>query len=142
MRIVFFVLLIAPLLTFAQPGKLPKFKEKKSEIIFLRKVEDALRTHDADEMMMYIEPEYKRQQHDEFLEGRTLQFLSELFFCPNVAFNQITVAHLMACRQNGSDPNLLEAEFYISSSSVNCTITVTVVKHAETRVFSLVGAMG
>lgn len=142
MRILLSLFFILPVLSFAQPGKLPKFKEKKSEIIFLRKVENALRTHDADEMMMYIEPDYKRQQHDEFLEGRTLQFLSELFFCPNVAFNQITLAHLMACTQNGSDPNLYEAEFYISSTAVNCTISVTVIKHPETGVFSLVGAMG
>ena len=73
---------------------LSKIKESAPETIFLRKVESAVRTHDADLLLTFMLPDYTRTQHDEFLAGNTVQFLNE-FFCSTIPFNEITAVSLV-----------------------------------------------
>lgn len=140
--IILFAFITAPLLSFSQDEKPMKFKKKAPEYIFLKKVEAALITHDADVMMTYIEPEYKRMQHDEFLAGRTLQFLTELFWCEGVRFNEITNAQLMRYAAQPDDKNKYEIRFMLQSNAVTCYCIVYMQRNSETGVFGLYGAMG
>lgn len=47
---------------------------------FVSSFEKATLSHDSREIMLFMENGYVKEQHDQFLEGRTEQFLNE-FFC-------------------------------------------------------------
>lgn len=133
--------LLISFLTFAQDEKPMKLKEKSAEVIFLRKVELAVRAHDADQLMSYMQPDYKRSQHDEFLEGRTLQFLTE-FFCSEIPFDQIQTATLIRYTPLRDSKNQYEVVFYISNGIAACNSTFFMSKHPSTGVFSIFSAVG
>lgn len=48
--------------------------------LFIEKFKAAVTSHNPDEVMNLMDPDYKKEQHDAFLKGNTLQFLDE-FFC-------------------------------------------------------------
>lgn len=141
MKLALILLLALPFTILAQPDKPVKLKEKSDEVIFLRKVEQAVRAHDADQLMVYMEPGYKRSQHDEFLEGRTLQFLTE-FFCPAIPFDQITTVRLISYTSSKEDKNQYDVVFYISNGSSECNSTFFMTRHPGTGVFSIFSAVG
>src|SRR5687767_11288545 len=131
MKIRLTLFLLLPLIVHAQTEKTIKLNEKSAEVIFLRKVELAVRAHDADQLMTYMEPGYKRSQHDEFLEGRTLQFLTE-FFCANVPFNQISEARLISYSKSKESKNQYDVVFYVSNGKEACDCTFYMIKHPST----------
>ncbi len=135
-------LLFIPVMVFSQTEQPMKFKKKAPEVIFLREVESAIKTHDADKLMSYMEPGYKRSQHDEFLEGRTVQFLNEFLWCEGLIFNEIIDAHLIRYTQTKDDKNQYEVRFYLKSAKVECYANIYMVRHPETNVFSIFGAVG
>lgn len=47
---------------------------------FLDKFASAVTSHNAEEVMNLMDPDYRKEQHDAFLKGNTKQFLDE-FFC-------------------------------------------------------------
>ncbi|MBK9591175.1 MAG: hypothetical protein IPO32_06630 [Crocinitomicaceae bacterium] len=119
-----------------------KFKKKAPEVIFLREVESAIKTHDADKLMSYMEHNYKRSQHDEFLAGRTIQFLNEFLWCEGLIFNEIIDAQLIRYTQMKDDKNQYEVRFYLKSAKVECYANIYMVRHPETNVLSIFGAVG
>jgi hypothetical protein len=142
MKILFTILLFIPVLAMSQTEKPMKFKKKAPEVIFLREVESAIKTHDADKLMSYMEPNYKRSQHDEFLEGRTVQFLNEFLWCEGLLFNEIIDAQLIRYTQTEGDKNQYEVRFYLKSAAVECYANIYMVRHPETNVLSIFGAVG
>lgn len=124
----------------AQEEQPMKFKKKAPEYIFLKKVEDAVKAHDADAILFMMEPEYKRMQHDEFLAGRTLQFLTE-FFCYTIPFNDITFAQLISYKSTET-PGEYAVRMQIKSMSATCYSDFYMIKNENTGEFSLYGAMG
>ena len=141
MKTILVLLVLTPLFIHAQTEKAAKLNEKSAEVIFLRKVELAVRAHDADQLMMYMEPGYKRSQHDEFLEGRTLQFLTE-FFCSTIPFNEINTARLLNYSKSKSDKNQYEVVFFIASAKEECHSTFFLFRHPSTQVLSIFSAVG
>ncbi|MCB9223325.1 MAG: hypothetical protein R2780_09515 [Crocinitomicaceae bacterium] len=51
-------------------------------INYFNEFEQATETHNWDKVMQMIHPNYVKEQHDNFLEGRTDQFLNEFFGMP------------------------------------------------------------
>lgn len=51
--------------------------------VFANRVTKAANAHDASAMLMLMDPQYRKEQHDGMLEGRTEQFINE-FFCGNI----------------------------------------------------------
>lgn len=135
-------LLFIPVIALSQTEKPMKFKKKAPEVLFLKEVESAIKTHDADKLMSYMEPGYKRTQHDEFLEGRTVQFLNEFLWCEGLIFNEIIDAQLISYKQTEGDKNEYEVRFYLKSAAVECYANIFMVRHPETKVLSIFGAVG
>jgi len=119
-----------------------KIKEKTAETIFLRKVESAVRVHDADLLLSFMLPEYKRTQHDEFLEGRTLQFLSEFFWCPEKLFDQITGVTLISYKLQTGSKSDYDVVFHLKHTNTECDCSFGMRKDLNTNVFSIYGAVG
>jgi hypothetical protein len=135
------LLFLAPFFMLAQQEKPAKLNEKSAEVIFLRKVELAVRAHDADQLMSYVEPSYKRTQHDEFLEGRTLQFFTE-FFCSTIPFNEISTAQLINYTKSKTEKNQWDVVFFIANSKEECYSTFFLFRHPSTNVLSIFSAVG
>ena len=140
-----FLLIALLLISFTAESKstsINKIKEKAPETIFLRKVEEAVRVHDADLLLTYMLPEYKRTQHDEFLEGRTLQFLSEFFWCPEKSFDQISSVSLVSYKLQSGSKTDYDVVFHLKHSGSECDCNFGMRKDLNTNVFSIYGAGG
>jgi len=135
-------LMFVSLLAGAKPEMHAKIKENAPETIFLRKVESAVRTHDADLLLTFMLPDYKRTQHDEFLEGRTLQFLSEFFWCPEKSFDQISDVSLVSYKLQAGSKTDYEVVFHLKHVNTECDCSFGMRKDPATNVFSIYGAVG
>lgn len=135
-------LFLIPFVSSSQTEKPMKFNEKSPEVIFLRQVESAIKTNDADKLMSLMEPSYKRSQHDEFLEGNTTQFLNEFLWCEGLEFNDILDARLIRYTQTKADKNVYEVRFYLRGATLECYADIYMVRHAETKVLSIFGVVG
>lgn len=65
-----------------QTNKLPKNAKKT-----IKSFQKAVKKHEQEKVMKLLDANYVKEQHDQFLEGRTEQFLEELF-CGNSLTNQ------------------------------------------------------
>jgi hypothetical protein len=70
-----FIFSLALLVSFSAFSQSVSKKEAKS---FCQSFTNAIVAGDLNEAMKSIDPDYKKIQHDKFLEGRTDQFFSEL----------------------------------------------------------------
>src|SRR6478735_5059835 len=59
---------------------------------FVSSFEKATLSHDANQIMLFMENGYVKEQHDQFLEGRTEQFLNEFYCGNNVSSNTFECA--------------------------------------------------
>jgi uncharacterized FlgJ-related protein len=59
---------------------------------FASNFEKATLIHDANQIMLFMENGYVKEQHDQFLEGRTEQFLNEFYCGNNVSSNAFECA--------------------------------------------------
>lgn len=59
---------------------------------FVSDFEKATLSRDANQIMLFMENGYVKEQHDQFLEGRTDQFLNEFFCGNNVSSNAFECA--------------------------------------------------
>jgi hypothetical protein len=62
--------------------------------VYLDDFEEAVEDHDWNKVMGLIHPDYVKEQHDEFLDGRTDQFLKEFF---NASRNRIKKVDFIVC---------------------------------------------
>jgi len=144
MKIQFLLIILLSLLSLsinAHSVKKEKIKEKAAETKFLRQVESAVKVHDADQLMKFMEPSYKRTQHDEFLEGRTVQFLNE-FFCSVVIFNEITDARLIRYSLISGSKTEYEVEFFLKSAKKESNCIFYMHKNLTSKTFSIYSAVG
>ena len=137
-----FGLLFIPFTAESRSISISKIKEKAPETIFLRKVESAVRVHDADLLLSFMLPEYKRTQHDEFLDGRTLQFLSEFFWCPEKYFDQITGVTLVSYKLQTGSKTDYDVVFHLKHNNTECDCSFGMRKDNNTNVFSIYSAVG
>lgn len=138
----YIVLLIGlPLLLFGFTNNQAKLKEKADETIFLRRVESAIILHDADLLMSMMEKDYRRSQHDEFLEGRTMQFLNE-FFGAEIEFTDITRATLINYQLQKGSKTDYEVYFKLNSATAEVVSQFFMRKNTSTNTFALYGAVG
>lgn len=135
------VILFCLLFTGAAFSSPVKLKEKSAEVIFLRKVEIAVRAHDADQFLQYVEPVYKRTQHDEFLQGNTIQFLQE-FFCSLVPFNEIREARLVDYSLMQGSKTEYSVIFFIAGRDKETECTFFMSKNLSSGTFSIYSAVG
>lgn len=79
---------------------------------YLNELQKSILSHDQRQLMSFIDPLYIKDQHDEFLEGRTRQFLNELFYGNTVdgkefvgisfhSIKKIKIIHTVKERENG-----------------------------------------
>ncbi len=61
------------------------FDNKEVEL-FLKSFENSVQSHQKKQVLEFLDEDYKKSQHDEFLNGNTKQFLNELF-CGNLKNN-------------------------------------------------------
>lgn len=118
-----------------------KIKEKAPETKFLREVESAVVTHDADKLMLMMELDYKRSQHDEFLEGRTVQFLDE-FFGSEIPFNSIESAELINYRLQKGSKTEYDVVFRLSAGAKVVDSVFNMRKNVKTNTYAIYGAVG
>jgi hypothetical protein len=143
MKAVVVILFLGSFLVHGQPAMNPKYKQGAPETQFLLKVAEAARLHDADALLAYMEPAYKRAQHDEFLSGRTIQFLNEFFWCEeNILFTALTGVALVNYKLLPKSKTDYEVVFFISDGQKQCECTFGMKKNPGTNVFSIYGAVG
>jgi hypothetical protein len=123
------------------PGDLKKF---------LADFEKAALSHSEEKLMQTMDHHYKAEQHDQFLQGRTEQFLNE-FFCGNktdgkeeficLKYSEITAIKLKDITKNESGYNV---DYIVSgnSFSIKCSWTITVNTAGDILVYGLCGAVG
>lgn len=133
-----FVFILLAIIGF---GFTTKLKEKSDEVKFLRQVESAIKAHDADKLMEFMDPEYKRIQHDEFLAGNTTQFLNE-FFCSEIPFLQITDATLLDCLLIKGTKNEYTVTFEIKGNEITISCSFFMIKNMNTGEFTIYSAVG
>jgi hypothetical protein len=142
MKTLIFIFL-SSFLVHGQPAMNPKYKQGAPETRFLLKVAEAARLHDADALLSYMEPGYKRSQHDEFLEGRTIQFLNEFFWCEeNILFSDLINVALVNYKLQPKSKTDYDVIFFISDGKKQCECTFGMKKGAGTNVFTIYGAVG
>ena len=143
MKALLFFVLLCSFSGFAQPGLKARYKRGTPEAQFLLNVAEAARLHDADALLAYMDPGYKRTQHDEFLEGRTVQFLNEFFWCEeNIQFNDFTNVALVSYKLQPKSKTDYDVVFFISDGDQQCECTFGMKRDPKTKVFSIYGAVG
>jgi hypothetical protein len=101
-------------------------------------------------LMKTIDPEYKKEQHQKMLKGRTNQFINELF-CGNLnpgqgfrclKFKKITGITMVSSKRKNSGN--YDVEFEISGDGIKiiCNWVVKVRVLEGKKFFGLVGAVG
>ncbi|MBK8807829.1 MAG: hypothetical protein IPO21_14745 [Bacteroidales bacterium] len=118
--------------------------------IYLAEFEKAVVSHDATKIMQLMDKNYVKEQHDDFLKGRTTQFLNE-FFCGNIvnsnSFKCIKYDEIEGLQETNlvkeNDYYKVTCEVYSKKIRIktNCwVIKVTTINGK--RVYGLVGASG
>lgn len=117
---------------------------------FLSEFEKASLAHSKEMLLKSMDAHYKAEQHDNFLQGRTDQFLNE-FFCGNrtegkeeftcIKYSEITEIKLSDISKNESGYNIT----YLitgNSFSIKCNWTVTITIGGDLLIYGLCGAVG
>jgi len=80
----FFSILLLAFVSFSSAGQQPEKVKLEGDLkAFADRFSKAANSHDESAMLMLMDPQYRKEQHDGMLEGRTEQFINE-FFCGNV----------------------------------------------------------
>lgn len=84
-NLIILMLLVLPFSGFGKcdlPEEAEQLKCSKPIKTYVKAFTKAVNDHDQKAIMRLLHPEYVAQQHDDFLEGRTMQFISELLMTP------------------------------------------------------------
>jgi len=118
--------------------------------VYLNNVEKTALSHDAQGFMQLLDANYVREQHDHFLNGRTEQFLNELF-CGNevdkegyqcLNFNEINHIQQLKIVKNGQDS--FRAYYRVSDKehTVEVDWYIHIFNAEEGQKIGLIGAVG
>ena len=127
-----------------------KFKISRELNQFLLDFETTAKSHSKNGMLNLMDKEYKQEQHDEMLEGRTVQFLNEFFAGRQtndkgfkvLDFETVTTLDFISINQ--TDEDTFEV-FYIVKTpeyQINCHWQIKLRSINGKKVFGLVGASG
>lgn len=132
-------------------------KTTYAEIEFFKGVEDfladfkkAVLKKKAEDVLTFFDLTYKTEQHDNFLGGRTEQFLNEFFRGQRLGgkgFANIQFADIkdLECLEvNVKDEDFCEVSYLVitKKEKVQCSWSVTQRKDMGKTIFGLVGAVG
>jgi len=126
-----------------------KYKIPKNLSVFLSSFEQSVTSHNQNKVLSYMDNAYKKEQHDEMLEGRTEQFLNEFFSGTNVdgsgfvlvKFSLIRGIYFTSIQQTETGYTV----YYTVKTkdvTVDCNWEISVTKTEDGTVFGLVGAFG
>jgi len=116
---------------------------------FLFDFEKAVKDQNTEKILSLMDKEYLTEQHDNFLEGRTSQFLNE-FFCGELTngrgfkclkFNELKNASKISIIQN-LDSYVVMYEVSDAKDSIIASWTISVREIKGKIVYGFVGAMG
>lgn len=113
---------------------------------FLTGFEKAVLKHNASEIMSFMDESYVKEQHDEFLAGRTDQFLNE-FFCGTTlktndfkCLNYDSILNLKLINVVQTDDSNYKVFYNISNKHI--TISAAFILLNNNNTFGFVGAYG
>jgi len=125
------------------------YKIPKELSVFLSSFEQSVTSHNSVNILLHMDKAYKKEQHDDMLEGRTEQFLNEFFSGSNVngsgfvsvKFNSIKSIHFVSIQKNETGYTVYYT-VETKDAIVDCSWEISV-KITETEtVYGLVGAVG
>jgi hypothetical protein len=127
-----------------------KYKLPKELDVYLSDFENTVKTHNQSQVLNFMDPDYIREQLDNFLDGRTEQFLNEFFcgmktddsefFCPE--FDDITGFAFEDLEK--TDDGMYRVVYIITTDteSVRCDWGIMVIPTGVKYHYGLVGASG
>lgn len=117
---------------------------------FLESFESAVESHDSDQIMSHMDPDYVKEQHDNFLGGRTDQFINEFFggYKKNtkefktVPYREIKKLKLLNLVHDGD--NFYTVSYLVKAKGlkVTCEWSVKIRFNGGNTAFGMVGAVG
>ncbi|MCF6366360.1 MAG: hypothetical protein L3J35_09170 [Bacteroidales bacterium] len=127
-----------------------KYKISKELNQFLLDFESAARNHKKGAMLNLLDKDYKKEQHDEMLEGRTNQFLNEFFAgyliseskFKSPGFESIISLNFVSIKQ--IDENSFDVSYIIKSKDFELVREWEIIIRNVNgkQVYGLVGAFG
>ncbi len=126
-----------------------KYKIPKGLSEFLASFEKSVTLHDENKVLSHMDKGYKKEQHNDMLEGRTEQFLNEFFSGTNVdgngfvsiKFKSIIGIYFVSIQQNDNSYTVYYT-LKTKTASVDCNWEISVTKTDAGTVYGLIGAVG
>lgn len=126
-------------------------KSDKTEMkVYLKEMKAAILSHDKSELMKIMDADYVKEQHDQFLEGRTEQFLNEVF-CGNdindesfhcIRYESIESVKIKMVEQVQPLVYKLLLEVKDDENEVECQLLISKKSLDSQTIFGIVGAVG
>ena len=146
--IVFFIFSCTSVQKINSSGE--KYKISKELNQFLVDFESAVEDQKRTELLNLMDPDYKKEQHDEMLEGRTDQFLNEFFAGRQTngkgfkVLNFESVTSLDFSGINKTNEDTFDVFYIVKTSEyqINCRWQIKLRIIKEKNVFGMVGASG
>ena len=151
MKYLVFSLLFLGLLSFESAPETTAPSNIQSKIaVFLDEFEAAVESHNTERIMACMDPDYVKEQHDEFLGGRTDQFINEFFggykkntkSFKTVPYRDIKKLKLLDLVHDGD--NFYTAKYLVKAKGVKvlCEWSVKIRFNGGKTAFGMVGAVG
>jgi hypothetical protein len=127
-----------------------KYKIPKDLDLYLSEFENTVKTHNQSQVLNFMDPDYIREQLDDFLDGRKEQFLNEFFcgmqtndhgfYCPE--FDDITKFEFESIEK--TDDGMYRVVYLITSDNitVRCDWGIMAIPTGVVYQYGLVGASG
>ncbi len=143
------LLLVSCSTTYKIGSEGEKYKLPKDLVVFLNSFEQSVTSHNVGKLMLIMGKNYKKEQHDDMLEGRTAQFINEFFGGTDVntggfknpKFKDITSIHFTSIQKSESSYTV----YYLISTKkfqIYCRWNISVKKRENGMIYGLVGAVG
>jgi hypothetical protein len=127
-----------------------KYKIPKDLDLFLNEFENTVKTHNQSKVLNFMDPDYIREQLDDFLDGRAEQFLNEFFcgmktddsgfFCPE--FETITGFEFEDIEKTEEGMYRVVYTITTKAESIRCDWGIMVIPTGVVYRYGLVGASG
>lgn len=116
---------------------------------FFSDFETAVLSHNPQSIIQYMDKDYKKEQHDEFLKGNTTQFLNEFFSGTELnSKNFIHTDYTKISKLTKTDLQVFKDYYLVTyhivcdGKSLKCTWTLMMKLNGDTLRFGLYGAVG
>ena len=125
------------------------YKIPKELSVFLSSFEQNVTSYNSDNVLLHMDKAYKKEQHDDMLEGRTEQFLNEFFSGLNtdgsgfvsVKFNSIKGIHFVSIQKNETGYTVYYT-IETKEANIDCSWEISVKKTEYGTKYGLIGAVG